>query len=281
MKYMLHSNPTILKNIRDYIHQESGIFFPDNKLYQLENKINERIQILDKIRDIVQYFTFIRYNTNKQQELTELFDLITINETTFFRSPGQLDIFQNEILPLLINQNTKNGILELNIWSAGCATGEEPYTLAILIMEKLGASISKWHIKILASDISPSALHTAEQGIYNSYSLRDTPVEYINKYFIQQDTNFIIKEQVKKLVKFNLINLNGVFRLKLMSKMDVIFCRNVLIYFNEESKKKVISAFHDILQKEGYLFLGPSEFLYGLSQNFQSLCFKDIIVYRL
>ena len=271
---------SILKEIRDYIHKESGIFFPDNKLYQLENKINERITQLKQIRDLKQYFLFIRYNSDRILELNNLFDLITVSETTFFRNHPQLSVFQNEILPILINQNIKKSNPELNIWSAGCATGEEPYTLAILLMEKLGININKWNIKILASDISPSSLHTAEQGIYNFYSLRDTPAEYINKYFIKQGKDFVIKEKLKKLVRFTLINLNNPFRLKLLPQMDIIFCRNVLIYFNTESKKKVISSFYDRLKKDGHLFLGHSESLYAISQEFKALCFKDVVVYQ-
>ena len=273
------NNLECLKSIRDYIYKESGIFFSDNKLYQLEDKINERIKLLNKPENFEQYFRYIKYDSGKEKELNSLFDIITTGETDFFRHTPQLDAFQNEILPLIIEKNKKKSIYDLNIWSAGCSTGEEPYTLIILMLEKLGAQINKFNIKCIANDISASALHTARQGIYDASSLKNTPPECIRRYFDKQDNNFVVKDEVKKFVQFNIINLTNQFRLKLLPKMDVVFCRNVLIYFNEDSKKKVISSFYDIMKEDSYLFLGHSETLYGITQNFKSLFFANTIVY--
>jgi chemotaxis protein methyltransferase CheR len=169
---------------------------------------------------------------------------------------------------------------ELNIWSAGCSSGEEPYTLGIILHEVLKMAIIGWKIRITANDLSSSVLAKAERGIYNDYALRTTPSDIIDKYFTKEPEGYKIHPKVAKLIDFSQINLNDRLAVKRLPKSHVIFCRNVIIYFDEAMKKRVVSGFYDNLVPHGYLVLGHSESLHKISRSFQPMVKPGGMVYQ-
>ncbi|TAN41772.1 MAG: protein-glutamate O-methyltransferase CheR [Nitrospirae bacterium] len=265
----------VFRLIRDIIRDYCGLYFDDSSKYLIEKRLSRRVRghHLDDFRD---YYRFIRYDKNSANELSEIMDILTVNETYFFREQNQLKAFSDEILEEL--RETNHGTGTLRIWSAGCSTGEEPYTLAMLINEK--GTFRGWDIEIYGSDINQRVLQTARRGVYRKNSFRTTEPYYLNKYFVEEDGNFRINDAVKKNITFSYLNLLDPFKTKFMGKMDVIFCRNVLIYFDAASRRKVIENFYDRLTDGGYLLLGHAESLINISTAFNLKHFKNDMVYQ-
>ncbi len=264
--------------LRDFIYQQTGIYIADNRKYLLETRLTNRLKSLG-LNSFNEYYYFLKYDPERKKELEKLYSVITTNETCFFRNPPQLEVFQNKILPEIIQKVRISR--KLRLWSAGCSTGEEPYTLAIILHEVLKAELPRWDIKITANDISIDVLRAAERGIYGEYSLRLTPPHIRSKYFTQiGEGKYQIKQEIKRLVKFRQINLVDRFQVKQIEKSHVVFCRNVIIYFDEEAKKKVINLIYDNLLDGGYLFLGHSESLHNLSRAFTPKYYPGTIVYK-
>jgi chemotaxis protein methyltransferase CheR len=263
---------------RDFIHEKSGIFFANNKMYLIKNRLNKRINDLG-INSFKDYFYRVKYDVT-MKEFNNLMNLVTTNETSFYRNPPQLNSFANEVLPLLTKQKlSAKGPKSIKIWSAGCSTGEEPYTLAMLIMEHLKSTLG-WNIEILASDISEQVLKRAREGVYGEMTMRSTPREIVQKYFIKEKDQFRVKPEIKRLVRFGHLNLNDGRKLSMYSDMDFIFCRNVMIYFSNEVKKQLVRGFYNALLPGGYFYIGHSESLHGLSKAFKLVYFKSALVYH-
>ena len=268
---------TDFEAIRDFVHRKSGLWFPDNKKYLVENRLRKRMDELGLVncRD---YLYRIKYDT-EMQEFNTFMDLITINETSFFRNNPQLTTFRDTVLPKIIERIGENGFKKLKIWSAGCSTGEEPYTLGIILHECL-PNIQDWKIEIIANDISQSALQTARKGVYQRNSLRNTDQKFLLKYFELEDDLFRIKDDIRRLVNFKHLNLNDPAQVATVTDCDVIFCRNVMIYFSTEAKKNLVRQFYKSLKPEGYLFIGHSETLHGISRAFELEYLKNALIYR-
>ncbi len=265
---MPEMEPEVFEKLRDLIYEKSGIFFEISKKYLLENKLSKRIQEL-KLRDYEAYVKFLKANKN---ELYYLFDAITINETYFFRHAQQIEVFLIVVSELLKSKPI------LNVWSAACSSGEEPYTLVIALMEKYGNNIPA---RILASDISQEILEKAKKGIYNEYALKEMSPALKQKYFDFENNTYKIKDNVKNKVIFRQINLVDESGLSSVGKMDIVFLRNVLIYFNNQSRQKVINKiYNDILNKNGYLFLGATESISRLNTNLKLVHFKQALAYK-
>ncbi len=267
------------KQLRDFVYDQSGIFVADNRKYLLENRLAGRLKELN-LKSFGEYYYYLRYDTNKRQELNKLFESVTTNETSFFRNPPQLKVFQEKVLSDVLAVQREKGQKRLHIWSAGCSTGEEPYTLAIILLETLRTEISSWSIKITANDLSEAVLHSARRGVYNEYTLRTTPKEYIAKYFSKEDVAYKIKPEVKRLVTFGQINLSDRLAVKRVERSHIVFCRNVIIYFDDDMKKRVISAFYDNLFPSGYLLIGHSESLHNITRAFTPVHHPGAIVYK-
>jgi chemotaxis protein methyltransferase CheR len=266
--------------IRDYIYEISGIYFKLEKKYLIEDKIVARLSEL-LIKNISDYIYYLKFNSKKNEELKILYDYITINETSFFRNSPILEAWANEIMATIF-KNSSNGFSKsVRIWSAGCSSGEEPYTLSIMLHDMLKDDMGKWFIEILATDINHTVLEKAKLGIYTDYALRTTEPVVKQKCFDKIDENqFRIKDTYRKIIKFQNLNLMEAVKSSALPKFDVIFCRNVLIYFDNDSKKKVISKYYDLLKPEGYLILGHSESLHGISGAFKLTLFKSAIAYK-
>lgn len=263
--------------LRDFIHGYCGIYFDDGSKFLLERRLSRRLE-QRQLKTFEEYYHFLRYDRKREEELTVLIDNLTTNETYFFRETPQLRAFSEEILPELRERLAERKTLR--IWSAGCSTGEEPYTIAILLLES-GDWWRDWQVEILGSDINQRVLHTARKGVYKKGSHRATAPEMLAKYFVAEDkSNYRIIDRVRELVSFSYLNLLDPFKASLVSNMDVIFCRNVIIYFDREAKKKVIGSFYDKLRDGGYLLLGHSESLINISNAFALRTLKNDMVYQ-
>ncbi|HAM50338.1 MAG TPA: chemotaxis protein CheR, partial [Nitrospiraceae bacterium] len=252
----------VFRLIRDLIREYCGMFFDDASRFLLERRLSRRVRT-NHLEDFRDYYRLLLYDRKREEELEAIIDVLTVNETYFFREQNQLRAFSEEILPVLKNtcRNKK-----IRIWSAGCSTGEEPYTIAMLILEY--GNFAGWDIEILGSDINQRVLTSARRGVYRKNSFRTTDNYFIEKYFTEENALFTISDKVKQAVSFCYLNLLDPFKVKFISRMDIVFCRNVLIYFDCEARKKVINDFHDRLLDGGYLLLGHAESLASISTSF-------------
>jgi chemotaxis protein methyltransferase CheR len=265
----------VFRLIRDVIRDYCGLFFDDGTRYLLEKRLTRRVRShhLDDFRD---YYRLLRYDRNADEELSAIIDVLTVNETYFFREQNQLRAFSTEILEEL--KEVKRDSRMLRIWSAGCSTGEEPYTIAMLVAEMQG--LAGWDIEIHGSDINQRVLQAARKGIYRKNSFRTIDPYFFRKYFYDDDGCFRISDAARKNVNFSYLNLLDPHKTTFLGKMDVIFCRNVLIYFDSLSRRKVIDIFYDRLFDGGYLLLGHAESLINISTAFTLRHLKNDMVYQ-
>ncbi len=263
--------------IRDLIHAHCGLFFEHDSKYLLEKRLAKRLAALH-MEDFREYYHFLKYNQGRDQEISDIMDILTTNETYFFREAFQLKAFTEEILPEIKAAKQKSGQRELRIWSAGCSTGEEPYTIAMLLLDT--NFFRDWKLEIIGTDISHRVLQQARKAIYGKSSFRTTEDYHIKRYFTEQDGCFRISDDVKRLVTISHLNLFDENRVILLGKMDVIFCRNVIIYFDQEAKKKVVDTFFRTLREGGFLLLGHAESLLNTSTAFALRHLKNDMVYQ-
>lgn len=275
----LQISDTEFIQLRDFIYQQCGIFIAENRKYLVENRLSNRLRELN-LKSYAEYYNFLRFDAGRRDELKKLFEVVTTNETSFFRNPPQLKVFQDCVLSEVIAGCRRSGKKRIRIWSAGCSTGEEPYTLAIILHEALRNEIASWDIKITANDLSEAVLAAARRGVYNEYALRTTPPEIIRTYFTKEGTTYKINPSLKRLVSFGQINLSDREQLRRVEKSQIVFCRNVIIYFDDEMKRKVIGAFYDNLEPNGMLLIGHSESLHNISRAFKPEHHTGTIVYR-
>jgi chemotaxis protein methyltransferase CheR len=260
-------DPELLR-IRDLIYHSAGIFHPDNKLRLLLDRCGRRMKEL-KIQALHEYCDCLTIKPTRQAELVALLNEITIGETCFFRSQLQLDALRQIVIPRVLEAKANAPLRRLRIWSAGCSTGEEPYTLSMLLLEEAQNRLKNWTVEILATDLNERSLAHAANGIYGTYSTRNLTPHFRQKYFSPAGDQLQVQPSVRSNINFGRLNLSDDARMSHMKGVDIIFCCNVLIYFDLASKRRVIQHFHDNLQPHGYLFLGHSESLYGVSDSFQ------------
>jgi chemotaxis protein methyltransferase CheR len=221
-----------------------------------------------------EYCGYLRMEPNEWDKLIEL---ITINETYFFREENLLNEFQKVILPKYSDRTPEN---PLRIWSAACSTGEEPYTIMMLVEES--ALFEKGAVQVVASDINKSVLNKARDGIYKKQSLsfRRMPANLYEKYFIELEDAYKVKDSIRNIIDFKHLNLLDRDIRKSVGRIDIIFCRNVLIYFDSNAIRKIISAFYDILKPGGYLLLGHAETISSLHTGFETIHTSSVYYYR-
>ena len=265
----------VFRLIRDIIKEYCGLYFDDSSLYLIEKRLSRRVKS-HNLNDFRDYYRFIRYDKNTEEELSAIMDILTVNETYFFREQNQLRAFSEEILEEL--KVTLKDRKTLRIWSAGCSTGEEPYTITMLVNEE--DSFNGWNIEVHGSDINQRVLQTARKGTYTKNSFRTTEPYFLRKYFAEENSAFTINDSIKKHVNFSYLNLLDPVKTRFMGKMDVIFCRNVLIYFDNASRRRVIENFYDRLVDGGYLLLGHAESLINISTAFKLKHLKNDMVYQ-
>ncbi len=265
------------ERLRTIVYERSGIHFQESKKYVLESRLSRRIEELE-FDNFDQYLTFLTVGPYREDEFQEMFNRITINETSFFRNEPQLDVFEKQVLMKLLD--ARKASRRLRIWSCACSTGEEPYTLAMQVHRTLGIRLADWNVEILGTDISEKVLISAQAGSYTNYSVRSTNPLMLQRYFKQIGTNYQIDPTIKSMVRFELLNMKDAASARRFGTWDVIFCRNVMIYFDDAMKKHCAKLFHDQLAADGTLFIGHSETLRNLDVPFQPLPLPQAFAYE-
>lgn len=265
--------------VRDLVYQASGIFHTDNKFYFLRDRCARRMQAL-KIRQLSHYYDYLTLQLNGENELRCLLNEVTVGETCFFRNQPQLDALRKSVIPALVESKSKFGFTHMRIWSAGCSTGEEPYTLAMVLLEEMNGALAGWNVELQATDINDNSLGHARAGVYSEYALRNLPPAFKSKYLRPAGEQYVVRDEVRALVNFSRLNLRDDSRMVFMKGMDVIFCCNVLIYFGAEPKRRAVQHFYNNLVPEGCLFLGHSESLFGLNDDFKLVHFPLATAYQ-
>ncbi|MCL2759393.1 MAG: protein-glutamate O-methyltransferase [Treponema sp.] len=254
---------------RDLIYKESGITFTPTNRSILESRLRERL----REKGIDSVLTYLDSIKQCKEELKGFLDSITTNLTRFFRNQAHFDALEKHVIPELIN-NIKKIPGTIRFWSAGCSTGEEPYTIAMLLNEILPKS---WNFEILASDISLKCLMTAKEGFYAESKIVGIPDNYLAKYFDKVDGGYKIHDDIQSKIKFDYHNLKNDSQLR---NFDVVFCRNVIIYFDEAAQTAVINRFWESMASKSFLFIGHSESLFGMETKFEFLKTEWATLYR-
>ena len=265
----------VFRLLRDAIYKRTGMWFADKSKYLLQKRLSPRARELN-FDSFQKYFYFLQYDPRADTEFDQIYDLVTTNETYFFREPAQLAAFTEEIVPDIL---TRKGVKKIRIWSAGCSSGEEPYSIAMLLQE------SGWYHKaqfeIFASDINQQVLAKARRGQYRENAFRATEPAVRERYFTRDaDNSWRISDEIRNRISFGRLNLYDEPRVSLLGHLDVVFCRNVIIYFDDASKKVVVANFYNRLVEGGYLLLGHSESLISLSTQFKLRHLKNDMVYQ-
>ena len=251
------------RSLRDFIYAKSGIFFSESKQYFLENRLSKRIGEL-KLRSYAEYLSLLQ-GSQGPAELKRLFVEITTNETSFWRNPPQIEAFQNIVLPDAAKQARERGQSRLRIWSAACSSGEEPYTLAMICQELKDTVLRGLSVEILATDISEKVLAQAQDAVYNSYTLRNLTPEQLTRHFLPLGKDlFQLKPEVQRLATLKNFNLVDYPAYRQLGSFDVIFCRNVIIYFDRPTQQRILKKISQYLLPGGYLFVGHAETLHDL-----------------
>jgi len=209
----------------------------------------------------------------------ELAGRFTIGETCFFRNQPQLNALRQIAIPKVLEAKSNTPLKRLRIWSAGCSTGEEPYTLSMIMLEEAHGRLKGWTVEILATDLNEHSLATAKTAAYGPYSTRHLAPHYSQKYFTPVGDLLQVQPAPRASIAFSRLNLSDDSRMTFMKSLDIIFCCNVLIYFDLASKRRVIQHFNNNLLPHGYLFLGHSESLYGVSDDFRLVHFPGATAY--
>jgi len=254
-----------------------GLYFGEDSRFLLEKRLARRIAELD-LGSFSAYHYLLRQDTSGDEELAVIVDELTTNETYFFRELSQLRALVDEILPEILHRRRGLGAMPVSIWSAGCSGGEEPYSIVMMAREagfELGVDF-----RVYASDISRRVLQKARRGVYRPASFRETDPAMRRRYFSELDGEWRIGDDVKRHVVFTRLNLLDRNRIALLGTMDVILCRNVIIYFDMETKQRVIGTFAEKLHAGGYLLLGHAESLINVSNAFQLRHLRSDLVYR-
>jgi len=269
----------VYRQIRDLVYSVSGIYQLEEKLYLLADACARRMKEIGVglPRD---YWDKLTAHASREGELRLLLNEITIGETCLFRSQPQLDALRKVILPEFLGERVKQVVKRLRLWSAGCSTGEEAYTLAMVMLEEIEGQLRGWQVEIVATDLNDRSVEAAKAGIYGDYALRNTTDYFKRKYFVAAEGNKLqVRPEVKKLITFSRLNLKDDSKVLFMKGMDIIFCCNVLIYFDGTSKARVVEHFFSNLNFGGYFFLGTSESLLKLNDQFHLVHFPGTISY--
>ena len=266
--------------LRDLVSERLGIWFGPDARLSLERRLRERLTVRG-LTSYGDYYQLLKYSPLANEEWDEAAELLTTHETYFFREDYQLRAFKNELLPMLAARGKARR--RLQVWSAGCSTGEEAYTIAMLVLES--GLFDGWEVRVYGSDLSKKCIAAARRGIYGPTSFRTTNDEAKRAWF-QAPTGtsaagfMSVSPAVRGLCHFGQMNLLDEERTHLVGRCDVIFCRNVLIYFDGPSRKRVIEMFHERLVSGGVLLLGHAESLLNVSTAFELLHLKEDLVYR-
>lgn len=257
-----------LLEIRDLIYQIAGIYETDNRLRLLEEHCQTRMQEVGAT-SLHEYYEMLTIRPDRTLEMHKLLDEITIGETSFFRNMPQLDALQKLVLPMIVSNKERFPVKTIRVWSAGCSTGEEPHTLAMLLMEHSDGLLKGWDFEVIATDLNTRSLARAQKGLYSESAMRNMPVYFRSNYGTNVGDEWQVNDAVRAKINFSRLNLLDDSRMAFLKGIDIVFCCNVLIYFDSASKRKVIQHFYNNLLTNSYLFLGHSESLFGVNEDFR------------
>ena len=272
-----------LKLLQTLVYQECGMHFDSRRAHFLQDRLQRRVREC-QLDSFYSYYRLLISREGKE-ELSKLLENLTVNETSFFRNKAQLDLFHKHVLDDLLRRKQERRDFSLRLWSAGCSTGQEAYTMAMLVADALSYHCLRnptghdvplpkplvpppWKVEILASDISYSVLRTGQEGTYSEHQMASVDYNYRLRHFDKVGDRYAVKKALKELVHFDFHNLKTEY---LPQRNDVIFCRNVMMYFDEAEQKRLVDKFARCLNATGYLFVGHAESLLGLTDKFQMI----------
>jgi chemotaxis protein methyltransferase CheR len=264
---------------QELLIETSGLFFEESRNQSLHLALWQRLQHrgYDSYRE---YYNLLKFHPEGRHEIRELLDLITIGETYFFRNKAQFDVLMRFVLPEIIQRKINSRDKCIRAWSAGCSGGDETYSIAMAMMEVI-PSYEEWSISILGTDINRNGLACAKGAIYGAKHIAHLPKEYLGKYFKVEGSTYKLNAKVQELTQFEYHNLaKDPFIYERMQNTDIIFCRNVIIYFDGQTTQRVIENFHNCLAQDGYLFLGHSETLWQITDKFERVEFPQTFIYK-
>ena len=260
---------------REFFYRKTGIQFDDSKRYFVDRRLIDRIQDTDS-GNFRNYFMMLRFEASGD-EIQTLTNLMTVNETYFFREEYQFKCLINSILPEITRH--KKDSQPIRIWSMPSSSGEEPYSIAIYLLE-YWAGINDWDVEIISSDIDTKILNMARKGCYSARSVQNLPKPLLKKYFTSAGSEYQICDDLKQAVEFTRVNLMNPADVRGYRGFDVIFCRNLLIYFDDLSRRQAADTFYDALHPGGFLCLGHSESMSRISSLYKACKFSDSVVYQ-
>jgi chemotaxis protein methyltransferase CheR len=269
-----------LKLLQALVYQECGMHFDERRAHFLQDRLQRRLKEC-QLDSFYSYYRLLVSDKGKN-EMSLLVENLTVNETSFFRNKSQMELFHKHLLDELVRRKQAQRDFSLRIWSAGCSTGQEPYTLAMLVADALAYHLLRnplptempspkplipppWKVEILASDISYSVLRAGQEGTYTDSQMESVDYSYRLRYFDKVGERYAVKKALKEIVHFDFHNLKTEY---LPQRYDVIFCRNVMMYFDEAEQRRLVEKFARCLNPEGYLFVGHAESLLGLTDKF-------------
>ncbi len=260
MKYERTANAELsqaqFEHIKARLYSYCGINLNNDKQSLVKSRLSKRLAVA-KLENFDQYLSYVENDPN---EFSNMIDALTTNKTNFFREPHHFDFLKTEVLPSITGRR-------LRIWSTACSTGEEPYTIAMLLHDSI-PDIFRWDIKILATDISTSVLHRATQAVYSDEALAGVSARQRERYFKQENAgSYRVRDSLRSMVSYARLNLMGAWKMR--GTFDIIFCRNVMIYFDKPTQIDLVNRFYDLVTGGGYLFIGHSESLSRMEHRFQ------------
>ena len=270
-----------LKLLQALVYQECGMHFDERRTHFLQDRLLRRLREC-QVDSFYSYYRLL-ISTEGKEELSRLLENLTVNETSFFRNKAQLELFHKHVLEDLLRHKQERRDYTLRFWSAGCSTGQEPYTIAMLVADGLAYYYLRnplpyetptprplipppWKVEITASDISYAVLRAGQEGTYNESQMSTVDYSYRLRYFDKLGERYAVKKGLKELVHFDFHNLKTEY---LPQRNDVIFCRNVMMYFDEAEQRRLVDKFYRCLNPDGHLFIGHAESLLGLTDKFQ------------
>jgi chemotaxis protein methyltransferase CheR len=267
--------PDDFDRFQEFFYRKTGIRFEDSKRYFVDKRLVERMGVTAS-ENFREYFSMLRFEASGT-ELQALINLMTVNETYFFREDYQFACLVNSILPEIIAR--KDAGAPIRIWTVPSSSGEEAYTIAMCLLERW-AGIQQWDVEIVSSDIDTNILVQAKAGLYSPRSVQYVPENYLRKYFKKTAQGYQVIDELRAAVEFTRVNIQDATDVRAYRDFDVIFCRNLLIYFDDLSRKQAAETFYDALRPGGFILLGHSESMSRMSSLFKIRKMTDAIVYQ-
>jgi chemotaxis protein methyltransferase CheR len=264
--------------LRDFIHERLGLYFDDNQRSSLRSRLTGRLSSLD-LMSFEDYYHYLRFGPRRGDELQRMASHLTNNETYFFREQGQLRVFGENILRGLKEAKAGSANRTLRVLSAGCSTGEEMLTLAMIIYDS-GHFFWNWDVQVVGLDLDQAALEKARRGVYHPNSFRSMNPALKERHFVAQGAGVQVREAIRRLTTLRHGNLLEAGSYEGLAPLDAVFCRNVLIYFSDASILRAVTVFHEMLAPGGYLFLGHAESLSRITDMFLPIRFQGAMVYQ-